>query len=398
MKNHSVTRRMALISAAVAGATVLAACSSGSKSASTPPASTPAASTQAASAAPSVASPASSGPASSAPASAAVSAAPGGTAPANPVPAGPLPKLTLGTPGIPPVISAILPYIADKQGFYKAFGVDVTVKNFQTGTDATRAASTGQIDLAIMPPAQQIALVSKGTALVGIQGQEVPDWVVVSTDPSINSCASLKGQSLGVDAVGGIRYIALSQMLKTCGLTIKDVHPLVFPGNANPQAMVAGQLKTSVLHLNEVIDVEQQRGNKPLTVAVDMSKAVPNTMYEMYGALKANVDKNRDAYVRLVAAQIATINWMFDPANADQVAQLASVVGDSKAVMLNAMAQYQKINFWTADGAGMPQANLENMIKAQVAVGNVDAAKAPTYDQLVDLTIYQDAMKLVAQK
>jgi NitT/TauT family transport system substrate-binding protein len=319
--------------------------------------------------------------------------APSGTAPATP-PSQPFPKLTIGTPGIPPVISSLLPYIADKKGFYKAFGVDVTVKNFQTGTDATRALSTGQIDISIVPPAQQIQLAAKGIALTVIMGQEKPDWVVVSSDSSIDSCQKLKGQSLGVDAIGGIRYIALAQMLKTCGLTIKDVHPLVFSGNANPQAMIAGQLKVSVLHLNEKIDVEQHSG-KSLTTVMSMATAVPNTMYEIFGVQSKRVNELRDALVRFDAAQIATLNWMFDPANADEVAQLGTVVGDSAATMKAAMQQYEQIGFWTLNDAGMPETNLDNMVKGQVAAGNVKADKAPKAADLIDTSIYQDAQKLV---
>lgn len=385
MRKRSLTRGIAVTSALLAGLLTVSACSSsGGSSANSPApqettASQPAAQTT---------TPATTG--SSAPAA----GAPSGTAPVS-APSGTVPKLTIGTPGIPPVISALLPYIANKEGFYKAFGVDVTVKNFQTGTDATRALSTGQIDVSIVPPAQQIQLAGTGVNLVGIMGQEKPDWVVVSSDPSINSCQKLKGQSLGVDAIGGIRYIALAQMLKTCGLTIKDVHPLVFSGNANPQAMIAGQLKVSVLHLNEKIDVEQHTG-KQLGTVMSMATAVPNTMYEVYGVQKSKVAQLRPALVRFDAAQIATLNWMFDPANADKVAQLATVVGDSEATMKIAMQQYQQMGFWTLDGPGMPLANMDTMIKGQVAAGNVKADKAPTAASLVDTSIYADAQKLVA--
>src|ERR1700755_1977732 len=90
-------------------------------------------------------------------------------------------SIVLGSPGIPPVISGLLPYIADKQGFYKKYGVNVTIKSFQTGTDATRAVAAGQIDLAIMPPAQLLELASQGQQLVALQGQQFPDWVIAST-------------------------------------------------------------------------------------------------------------------------------------------------------------------------------------------------------------------------
>jgi NitT/TauT family transport system substrate-binding protein len=297
----------------------------------------------------------------------------------------------LGSPGIPPVISGLLPYIAQKQGFYKKFGVNVTIKNFQTGTDATRAVSTGQIDTAIMPPAQLMELTSQGHPLVALQGQEVPDWAIVSTDPAINSCQALKGQTIGVDAIGGIREIALSQMLHTCNLSLTDVHEQPFPGNSNPQALIAGQLKVSVLHLNEVVDVQTQL-KKTLTTAVKESVAVPDTMYEMYGTTPAELAKNRPAFVKMIAAQIATIKWMNDPANANAVAQYGTIVGDTKAVMLNAMAQYRKLGFWSTSSAGLPLSNINKTIQTQIAVGNIKASKAPKAAAIVDLSVYKDAL------
>ncbi len=304
-------------------------------------------------------------------------------------------SLTLGSPGIPPVISGLLPYIAERQGFYKKYGVNVSIKNFQTGTDATRAVTTGQIDVAIMPPAQLVQLAAQGKPLVALQGQEFPDWVVVSTESGVRTCQSLKGKSIGVDAIGGIRYIALLQMLRTCGMSISDVHPLPFPGNANPQALVAGQLKESVLHLNEFVDVQSQ--GKKLTTVLKMSQAVPDTMYEMYGTTKSELAKKRPTFVKLIAAQIATIAWMNDPKNADAVAQYATVTGDKKKDLLSAMAQYRAINFWSSTDAAMPQKNVTNSIQGQVAAGNVKAAKAPKYSDIVNLSVYADARKLVSK-
>jgi NitT/TauT family transport system substrate-binding protein len=312
----------------------------------------------------------------------------------TPAAAGSASTITLGSPGIPPVISGLLPYIADKEGFYKKYGVTVNVKSFSTGTDATRAVASGQIDAAIMPPAQLMELSAKGIQLVGIQGQEVPDWVVVSTDPAVTTCAQLKGQGITVDAVGGIRYTALASMVKSCGLTIKDVNPVALPGNNAPQAMIAGQVKESVLHLNELIDVQQRLGAGKVHVVMKMSQTSPNTMYEMYGVLKSNLTKNRKAFVDMVAAQIATLKWMADPANLARVAQLGTVVGDPPDVMKAAMQQYIAMGFWTQNGSGMPQANVSNMIKTQVAVGNLTSANAPSYANIVDQSVYADAAKL----
>ena len=87
-------------------------------------------------------------------------------------------------------------------------------------------------------------------------------------------------------------------------MSISDVHPLAFPGNANPQALVAGQLKVSVLQLNEFVAVQSQ--GKKLTTVLKMSQAVPDTMSEMYGT-KIELAKKRSTFVKLIAARIATI-------------------------------------------------------------------------------------------
>ncbi|HCU92043.1 MAG TPA: hypothetical protein DHU96_04630 [Actinobacteria bacterium] len=308
---------------------------------------------------------------------------------------GPVPTITLGSPGIPPVISGLLPYIAQKEGFYSKYGVNVVIRNFQTGTDATRAVADGQIDAAIMPPALLMELAAKGVPVVGIQGQEVPDWLVASTDPAVTSCAQLKGQGVSVDAVGGIRYVALSSMLKSCGLTVQQIKPLIFPGNNAPQGMIAGQLKVAVLHLNELIEVQQQMGSNKVHVVMRMSQTSPGSMYEMYGVLKKTLAAKRTAFVNMVAAQIAALKWMTNPANLDKAAQLGTVVGDSQAVMKQALQQYYQMAFWTLNGSGMPQANVDKMIHIQIAVGNLQASTAPSYAQIVDQSVYADAVKKV---
>ena len=47
-------------------------------------------------------------------------------------------KVTVATPGIPPIFSVMIAYVADKQGFFKKYGVDVEIKPFDNGTAAVR--------------------------------------------------------------------------------------------------------------------------------------------------------------------------------------------------------------------------------------------------------------------
>jgi len=48
----------------------------------------------------------------------------------------------------------------------------------------------------------------------------------------------------------------------------------------------------------------------------------------------------------------------------------------------------------TLNGSGMPQANVEKMIRTQIAVGNLTSSSAPSYTQIVDQSVYTDAAKV----
>lgn len=80
---------------------------------------------------------------------------------------------------------------------------------------------------------------------------------------------------------------------------------------------------------------------------------------------KATLAAKHTAFVRMVAAQIAALKWMTNPANLGKAAQLGTVVGDSRPVTKQVLQQYFRIGFWTADGSGMPEANINHMIAAR---------------------------------
>jgi ABC-type nitrate/sulfonate/bicarbonate transport system substrate-binding protein len=169
-------------------------------------------------------------------------------------------KITIGTPGIPPIFGAVIFLVADKEGFFKKRGAEVTVRGFETGSFATRAVVAGEIELALGPsPLVVSQIANTGVPLVGVWGMENPDWLLGSTDPNA-SCAGIKGQAVGVDAVGGARSIALKNMLiGGCKMKIEDVQQVAL-GSQTAAAMIAGQLRYGALHIDDVPTIEAQSG------------------------------------------------------------------------------------------------------------------------------------------
>src|SRR3974377_2505685 len=60
-------------------------------------------------------------------------------------------NLAIGLPGIPPIFSVTLVYVAEKQGFFKKHGVDVDIRPLDNGTAAARAVVSGAIDMSWSP-------------------------------------------------------------------------------------------------------------------------------------------------------------------------------------------------------------------------------------------------------
>src|SRR5689334_3270772 len=122
-------------------------------------------------------------------------------------------KLVLAIPGIPPVYSVTLAYVAEKQGFFKKHGADVEIRPFDNGTAAARAVIAGDIDMAWSPTPPVINQVSNADVpLVAVYGMPNPDWVIGTTETG-KSCKDLVDQDIGVDSVNGARSIALRSML-----------------------------------------------------------------------------------------------------------------------------------------------------------------------------------------
>ena len=60
-------------------------------------------------------------------------------------------KIVLAMPGIPPIYSVTIAFVAEKQGFFKKYGADVEIRPFDNGTAAARAVVAGNIDMAWSP-------------------------------------------------------------------------------------------------------------------------------------------------------------------------------------------------------------------------------------------------------
>ena len=303
-------------------------------------------------------------------------------------------KVVLAVPGIPPIYSVIIAYVAEKQGFFKKYGADVEIKPFDNGTAAARAVVSGDIDLAYSPTPPVIIQISNADVpLVAVYGMPNPDWVLGTTD-SGKTCKDVVGQEVGVDSIGGARSVALRSMLTGCpGVKIDDVKQVALGSSSGP-AMLAGRLQYAVLHLDDLAEIQTQ--GKKLNILLAMKNTNPTSHYLMLVARKDNLAKNRDAIVRTVAGLIEAARFMQDPKNADAVAEAASVTGHDKAVNKAALTEFLAIDFWAVKDDGLPRDKLEATAKLMKKIGGIKPDKEPvTFENLVDASVWKDANAMV---
>ncbi|HYV68088.1 MAG TPA: ABC transporter substrate-binding protein [Myxococcales bacterium] len=303
-------------------------------------------------------------------------------------------KLSFAVPGVPPVFGSVVVFVAKEEGFFKKHGVDVDVRPFDSGAAAAQAVVAGNPDMSLSPTPVIVRMISNaGVNLVGIYGLENPDWLLASTDPAINKCADVSGQAVGVDSVGGARSVALEQLIRPCGLKIDQVKLVALSTNVGA-AMVAGQLKVGVLHLDDVPVLEEQL-KKPLTMISSFKEVNQLSHYLILVAKEDNLKQKRDAFVRAVAGLIDATKFMQDPKNADRVAKIATVTGRTEKLAKDTLPRFEKISFWPVGNDGLSRKKLEAVVATEKDIGGIKPGKTPVaYDRLVDPSVWKDASAL----
>src|SRR5690349_3854010 len=285
-------------------------------------------------------------------------------------------KLVIALPGIPPIFSVTIAYVAEKQGFFKKHGANVEIRPFDNGTAAARAVVAGDIDMAWSPTPPVINQISNADVpLVALYGMPNPDWVIAASDAG-KTCKDMAGQDVGVDSINGARSVALRSMLTSgCpGMKIEDVKQVALGSGPGP-ALIAGRLHYAVLHLDDLAEIEHQ--GKKLHILLAMKNTNPTSHYLILVARKDKLAANRDAYVRALAGMIEAARFMANPKNADKVAEIAAVTGHNKDVNKAALKQFLAIDFWAIKDDGLPRKKIEAVAKLMKKIGAIKPDKEP---------------------
>jgi NitT/TauT family transport system substrate-binding protein len=303
----------------------------------------------------------------------------------------------IGVPGVPPVFLAVRSYVALDRNLYARHGANVKLQDFATGIDAMQAVENGQIAMAWAPTAVVLAAIARGAPLVAIEGMDKVDWVIGSLDPAVSSCADLKGQTIGVDAIGGARYDALIAMLASCGLSIHDVKTAELPGAMGLNAQAAGQLSLDVEHYDEVAQV--QALGKQVSIVARMTDTARGQHYEMLVVRKDSLGQNRSLYINVLEGDIAATRWLYDSKNLAAASRIARITGEGAQVTTAALHHYVATDWWDVRSSGLTSHRIAQTIALNLKLGVIPSrGHTLTPEAVCDSTLWQAAAAAVGRR
>jgi NitT/TauT family transport system substrate-binding protein len=303
--------------------------------------------------------------------------------------------VNIGSIGIPPIYAMLMSLVAEGEGFYDKYAVDVTVRSMETGVDAARAVQSGDLDASFSPTGPVMNFAATGVDVKAIYGYDNIDWLVMSSDMSLASCEDLAGQAVGVDSIGGARSNVLNQILRSCDLTLDDVEQVSFPGAAAVQAVIAGQLETAVVHVDDVYVAREQGVEvNDFIYLIDVN---PNAHYLIFWTRTDVLEEKREALVRAMAAHIEAVRFIVDPANQDRVVELARPIGHSDETLRSSLVDFIELEFWPVDRDGLGETKMQAQLNIQVRNADIAEEDAPALESIIDRSLFADALDLGGQ-
>jgi NitT/TauT family transport system substrate-binding protein len=135
--------------------------------------------------------------------------------------------------GVLPIIDDAPVYIALRRGLFRAQGLDVTPKVYNSGEAATADLLSGKLQFAFSNYVSTILAASGGAKLrvVADGAQTAPDTnvIMIAKDSAIRSVQDLRGKTIAVNARGNIGTLMVDSTLQTYGVPVNSVKFKVVP-------------------------------------------------------------------------------------------------------------------------------------------------------------------------
>jgi NitT/TauT family transport system substrate-binding protein len=297
-------------------------------------------------------------------------------------------KIKIGVSVAPPNVVHTPVYVARDLGIFKSRCIDAEIVEFEGGSSAANLAAVTQ--------GQAVASINATAISQGLKAKQVwgmaprlPHGYMVSEE--IKTAADLKGKRLSATGggVGGFNWVMGREVLKTAGLKVEDVQFISQATAGRLPGLLTGQLNAVALHPE---DVHLAQKEKPgLHVLVDLSKLMPKYFFNAYGAADSMLAKDR-AMVRDVATSLIEANRVIYNQKEKVIPIMVEATKKPQEAVSFSYDYLVKNCVWSVN-TGFSRERTEWSIENGIENGDIQADKKPTYDQVVDIKLGEEAVK-----
>ena len=297
-------------------------------------------------------------------------------------------KVKFGISVSPPNLVHTPIYVARALGIFAKHCIDAEIVEFEGGASAANLASVVQGQALATINAVAIAQGLKAKQFWGM-APRLPQAYMVSEE--IKTAADLKGKRLSATGggVGGFNWVMGREVLKTAGLKVEDAQFVSSATAGRLPGLLAGQLNGVALHPEDVYLAQQKKPG--LRVLVSLAELLPKYFFNAYGAAESILAKDR-AMVRDVATSLIEANRVIYNQKEKVMPIMVEATKKPQDAVSFSYDYLVKNCVWSVN-TGFSKERTEWSIDNGVENGDIQADKKPTYDQVVDVKLGEEALK-----
>ncbi len=297
-------------------------------------------------------------------------------------------KVKLGVSVSPPNVVHTPIYVARDLGIFKSHCIEAEIVEFEGGASAANLAAVTQ--------GQALATINATAISQGLKAKQIwgmaprlPQAYMVSEE--IKTAADLKGKRLSATGggVGGLNWVMGREVLKTAGLKVEDAQFISAATAGRLPGLLAGQINGVALHPEDVYLAQKEKPG--LHVLVDLSKLMPKYFFNAYGAAETLLAKDR-AMVRDVTIALIEANRAIYNQKEKVIPIMVEATKKPQEAVIFSYDYLTKNCVWSVN-TGFSKERTEWSIENGIENGDIQADKKPTYEQVVDVKLGDEALK-----
>ncbi|CAG0977517.1 Putative thiamine biosynthesis protein [Methanosarcinales archaeon] len=169
---------------------------------------------------------------------------------------------------------AALIYIAEDRGYFSRNGLNVTIKDYDTGMAAVNGMENGEVDISVTSeyPVIVEALKKENISVIGSIDKYQTIYLVGRKDRGIENISDLKGKKIGFRWRGQSEFY-LGRFFDLHGMNLQNVTIVNMLNSQSPDALVNGSVDAATVRLVDVNQVEERLGNNMVIWPIQENQA-----------------------------------------------------------------------------------------------------------------------------